>query len=348
MHTTPFGSLARRVGACAAVLIVGTSAGRQPSVVTRQAPNGRRDAVGLAEDGTLWVEMRNVNLHIDSQNVMRVRSLRGEVVPAARGSIAWLDQATSFCIRATGGEVALDGRAITALLNEIVFNYPAAPLRHLRVRIEKGAIVQNGTLHKGVDIPFEMWSVPELLTDGRLRLHPQRLRIFSVDGLKLMHALGLHLSSMMDLSKSHGASVKGDDIFLDPLEMIPPPAVVGRLASVRVENDVLVQEFVRTADDSIFGTVVRPDSDAHNFIYFRGGQLRFGRLTMDDTDLLIRDADESDPFDLYLAEYNRQLVAGHTKNLPDYGLRTWMVDYDKLGASARTRLGRRSGDGSGT
>lgn len=26
---------------------------------------------------------------------------------------------------------------------------------------------------------------------------------------------------------AHGASVKGDDIFLDPLAIIPPPAVTG-------------------------------------------------------------------------------------------------------------------------
>jgi hypothetical protein len=52
---------------------------------------------------------------------------------------------------------------------------------------------------------------------------------------------------------------------------------------------------------------------------------------MSDTDLLIADDDERDPFDLYLVEYNRQLVAGHKKNLSNLGLRTWMVDYQKLG-----------------
>lgn len=54
---------------------------------------------------------------------------------------------------------------------------------------------------------------------------------------------------------------------------------------------------------------------------------------MSDTDLLILDADERDPFDLYFKQYNQQLAAGHTKNLPNFGLRTWMVDYGKLPAS---------------
>ena len=61
---------------------------------------------------------------------------------------------------------------------------------------------------------------------------------------------------------------------------------------------------------------------------------------MRDTDLLINDDDERDPFDLYLAQYNKQLVAGHTKNLPDLGLRTWLVDYRKVTSSvAAGRIG---------
>jgi hypothetical protein len=289
------------------------------------------------QDSLLWMEMRNVDLHIDQRSAMRVKSLRGQVITTEPGAIAWLDKPTSFHVRATSGTVALDGDAITALLNEIAFNYPGAPIKNLRVKIEEGSVVQTGTLHKGVDIPFQMWAVPVLQPDGRLRLHPDRMKIFGVNGTTLMHALGLHLDKMMDLSKALGASVKGDDIYLDPLEIIPPPKVEGKLTAVRIEGALLVQEFARTADDTIFGSFVKPDSGARNFVYFRGGFLRFGKLTMSDTDLLIHDDDEADPFDLYFAEYNKQLVAGHTKNLPNLGLRTWMVDYGKLPAS-RDRL----------
>jgi hypothetical protein len=285
-----------------------------------------------------WIEMRNVDLHIDARNVMRVQSLRGEVIPTTPGTVPWLDEPKSFKIRATSGRVALDGDAITALLNEIAFNYPDAPIKHLQVRIEDGKVVQKGTLHKGVDINFEMWAVPVLQPDGRLKLHPDKLRILGVDGLALMHALGLHLDKMMDLSKAHGASVKDDDIFLDPLAIIPPPVVDGKLSRVHIQGNLLVQEFTRMPDDTIFGTLVKPDSDARNFIYFRGGQLRFGKLTMTDTDLLIRDDDERDPFELYFAEYNKQLVAGHTKNLANFGLRTWMVDYAKAAGATDKQI----------
>ena len=281
-------------------------------------------------DTTLWMDMRNVDLHVDPRNVMRVRSLHGQIRATAAGGIAWLDDATSFTIRATSGVVALDGAGITALLNEMAFNYPGAPIKHLRVQIEGGKLVQSGVLHKGVDIPFQMWAVPVLQPDGLIRLHPDRLRILGVNGLALMHAIGLHLSKLLDLSKSPAASVKGDDLYLDPLKLIPPPTIQGTLSAVRIEGDLLVQEFAKTADDTVFGSFVVPDSGSKNFVYFRGGTLRLGRLTMTDTDLLIHDADESDRFDLYLAEYNKQLVAGYTKSLANHGLRAWMVDYAKL------------------
>ena len=53
---------------------------------------------------------------------------------------------------------------------------------------------------------------------------------------------------------------------------------------------------------------------------------------MIDTDLHIVDADQHDPFDLYLAKYNRQLVAGTSRNLETYGLRVVMPDFADLGS----------------
>ena len=329
---------AARYAALGAALAAGAAQTTASSEVAH-AGAGTRTAVAASDSAAapLWMEMRNVDLHVDERRVMHMRSLHGEVVPAAPGKIPVLDDAMSFRIRATGGTVALDADVIAMLLNTITFNYPGAPVRHLRVRIENGALIQEGVLHKGVDLPFEMQSKPALERDGRLRLHPDKLRIFSINGLALMRALGLHLDQMMDLRGARGASVKGDDLFVEPLKLIPPPYVDGRLGAVRIEGNLLVQDFVRTPDDTVFGTYVRPDSGARNFVYFRGGELRFGKLTMTDTDLLINDSDERDPLDLYFARYNRQLVAGTVKTLANYGLRALLVDYHSLGANVVAR-----------
>jgi hypothetical protein len=63
---------------------------------------------------------------------------------------------------------------------------------------------------------------------------------------------------------------------------------------------------------------------------YRGGRLRFGKLTMEDTDLQLLDMDPRDPFDFYLKHYKDQLVAGYTKTTPTFGLRVFMPDYNKL------------------
>lgn len=274
--------------------------------------------------------MRRVNLHIDDGHVMQVRELNGQVSPTTPGTVPLLDDPTSFRIRVTSGTVDLSGPDLAALLNEYVFAYKGAPIRDLRARVDGSTVVFTGIMHKGVDLPFEMTSELSLEPDGRIRSHPQRMKMLGVNGAKLLHALGLHLDKILDLSGSRGASVSGDDLLLDPLKMIPPPAIQGKLSSVRVEGNLISQTFARTADDSVFTNRIRVDSSAHNYLYFRGGQLRFGKLLMTDTDLLIGDADESDPLDLYMAKYNTQLVAGSTRNLPNLGLRVSMPDYNDV------------------
>ena len=275
----------------------------------------------------LWMEMRDVRLHVDASAVMRVVDLRGEAVPTKPGAVVVLDDPRSFAIQVSGGTVALDGEGLSALMNEIVFAYHGAPIRHLRIRITDSTLVQSGVLHKGVDLPFTMVTTVALTPDKRIRVHPTSMRLLGIDGEKLMRALGLHLKNLLDVRGAHGVAVDGDDLLLDPLQMLPPPAVRGDVAAARVEHGVMQLEFTRTPADSVFGSYVRPDSGVTNFVYFRGGRLRFGRLEMRDTDLLISDGNAADPFDLYLAHYAEQLSAGYSRTMPNAALRVVMPDW---------------------
>lgn len=284
----------------------------------------------VAGDSATWIEMRNVHLRLGDRGAIRIRRLRGEMIRAVPSVPAALDDERSFSIRITDGSVSLTGEDLAALLNGYVFAYRGAPLKKLAVRFEGDRIIQSGVMHKGVDLPFEITASLALTAEGLVRLHPERVRLLGVDGAALLGALRLRLDDLLDLSGARGASVKGNDIYLDPAKSIPPPAIVGRLASVRIEGEELVQQFVRLADDSVFGGYVRPDTSVTSFIYFRGGQMRFGKLTMWDTDLQIDDADQSDPFDLYLAKYNEQLVAGFSRNHSDLGLDVQMPDYSDI------------------
>jgi hypothetical protein len=322
----------RALAALATLVVVGLAGG--PSAQAPESDAKTTLAVTplppTFKDST-WIEMRNVLLHIDDRGVIRIERLRGQVV-TADGKPAVLDDAKSFTIRVTRGTTRLTGDDLASLLNSVVFAYDGAPLKKLRARIEGNTVVLSGTLRKGVNMPFSITAAPTLEPDGRVRMHPTRTRILGVNGASLMKALGLKLDDLLDLSKSRGAVVDGNDILLEPTKILPPPMIEARLESIGVVNDELVQTFATTPLDSIFERYIHPDSAPPNYVYFRGGRLRFGKLEMIDTDLHIVDADPRDPFDLYLAKYNRQLAAGVSRNLENYGLRVVMPDFDDLGA----------------
>jgi hypothetical protein len=314
-------------------LVLALSAGRLPPAPAARVPvNG-----GSVLDSTMWTTIRNVDLRVaskaDAEGSLRVRTLRGRVFETHPGRIPFLDDPESFGIDVTSGTVALDGPGLTALLTERVFNYKGSPIRSLRVSMENGQLVQRGVMHKGVDLRFQMWSTVTMTEDGRIRSHPTRLILMGVNGITLLHALGLKMEKVMDVSGTRGIiEMQGDDMILDPLRMMPPPVVRGRIATVKIEGDEIVQTFASSPEDSMFNTLVRVDPSVHNYVYYKGASLRFGRLTMTPTDLLIGDADESDRFDLDLQRYNEQLTAGYTRTLENNALRTWMPDRHDLKA----------------
>jgi hypothetical protein len=79
--------------------------------------------------------------------------------------------------------------------------------------------------------------------------------------------------------------------------------------------------------------LVAPAPNAPNFMYYRGGSLRFGKLTMSDADMELIDADPSDVFDFWPEKYLDQLVAGYSKNTRSGGLLVYMPDYNQAHGS---------------
>jgi hypothetical protein len=63
---------------------------------------------------------------------------------------------------------------------------------------------------------------------------------------------------------------------------------------------------------------------------YKNNRLCFGKLVMNDADLILIDMDPNDPLDFYLEHYKEQLSAGYTKTTPDSGLRVFIKDFNKL------------------
>jgi hypothetical protein len=329
------------IGAAAAVAVIATlGVARGPAAEPQQGSAPARDSTrplsALGGTDSTEVSMRNVNFHVANGVVLHVRRLFGYM--HGDGGIVTFDDPKSYIMNAERAEVGMTGDDLTNLLGEHVFNYPGAPITHLHVEVMPDGIRQTGSLHKGVQIPFDMTSSVAVTQDGKIQLTAKRVKIFGVDGLALMRALGLSLQKMMDLSGARGMSVKGNDLFLDPLVILPPPAIHGRLTSVRIEAGQLVQTIGDPHDATLPPQTI--DSAAKNYMLYRRGTLHFGKLYMPDAEMLVVDEDQNSPFDFDNPNYVRQLIAGHSRTLPSLGLEVWMPDAYSLTqheVAARTR-----------
>ena len=287
-------------------------------------------AVHAVPEETTEAEMRNVLLHVDDDLRLGIRHLRGRMNDLSGQHINVLDDKNRLSFDVTNAEIGLTAQALTIFLNRYVFGYRGSPLKDLVVRTSGTQIIQTGTMHKIIDIPFEMTATLSVTNDGRIRIHTTRMEICNLDGEKLLRAVGRTLADLLDLSGAKGVSVEGNDLLLDPLKSLPPPRINGRLTAIRVEGNEVVQTF-GTAGAT--GTeALNPPVPAVNYVYFRGGSIRFGKLYMVLSDLLTIDGDPSDPFDFYLDYYHTQLVGGYHVTLGDYALVTWMPDFDDIGS----------------
>jgi hypothetical protein len=214
--------------------------------------------------------------------------------------------------------------SMTHAMNTYVFGEPDAPLKNLQLSAEGSQIRQKGTLRKGPGIPFEMVGEISATPEGKIRIHPTKMKAEHVPVKGLMKLFGLDMAQMINTRKTKGFSVDDNDVVLDPALMLPPPQMRGRITAVRTEGDQIIQIFGNEAPDS---AKARPRS---NYMAYRGGILRFGKLTMNDTDMQLIDEDPSDPFEFFPEHYNDQLVAGYSKTTVSGGLRVYMPDWGKI------------------
>ncbi len=259
---------------------------------------------------------------------MDVSYLRGEMITTHAGQPPFFDDQSSYTLRLFSAQVAMNTESLTNLMNRHLFAYEGAPLKDVTVIIEDGRLNLKGQLDKAVDVPFSVVAEPEVTADGLMRLKAREIKAMGVPAKGLMSFFGLELDDVMSLEKARGVSVKDNDLLLAPGRVLPPPNMEGHLETVRVDGNRLVQTFTSK------GTRVRDLTPPHlkaNYLFFKGGIIRFGKLTMHDTDLQLVDADPSDPFDFFPGRYNNQLVAGYSKNTVDHGLVTFMPDFGDLG-----------------
>ena len=278
-------------------------------------------------------QMHNVHFHVDEITFLDIHDLRGEMQAKEAGQPLNFDNKLTFVMRVDRAKIGMKTPSLDSLMNRYVFNEPNAPLRNLHITMEGKQLKQEGIIHKIVDIPFTMWADVSA-SNGMIRIHPTKISICGINGLGLLKAVGTNLEKMIgkDLPHDHGVSAEGNDMLMDPNKMLPPPKVELHLVEVHIEGDELMQIFDAGRHQP---PLQLPHPEARNYMYFRGGTLRMGKLLMPDADMQVVDTDPSDPFDFFIDRYNEQLVAGFSRNQENYGLLVFMRDFNDLGTPAK-------------
>jgi len=279
------------------------------------------------------VRMENVNVHVGYGVELRVAYLIGRLAGATPGKIPTFDDVNSYVIEIDSARVSMTAGSLTNLMNNVLFAGPSAPIKDVRLEIEGAELKQTGTLRKGVSVPFTMRASLDVTPDGRLRLHPTSMKAAGIIPKGVLDFFGLHIKSLLKVPPESPMQASGDDVLLDPVRALPPPRIRGKLTRAWIADGLMFEQFGTEKP----AHSITPPVASHNFMYYRGGTLRFGKLTMADADLMLVDDDPRDPFDFSPAQYKDQLVAGYSKITPDNGLVTHMPDLSDIAKRGAAR-----------
>ncbi len=275
--------------------------------------------------------MHNVVLSEPPGLNLRVRWLRGQMLPTRLGTIPSFDEPNSFVLVVQDGIVALKLSDVAMVLNAGALQ--GSSLAKVSLGAQGKQLKLNGTLHKGVPLPVEMISDVSSTPTGQIHLHVARLRLLKLPVTGLLKSFHLQAGDLFHPKPASGIQVAGDDIYFTPELILPAPHIRGRLTDVHLDDKGV--DLV-----SVFGIAqadIKKFTQWRNFIRLLGGTLNFGKLTMNDTDLVLIDDSRDEWFNFDLSHYQEQLVNGRIRMTAQSGLRIFMPDIDKIPPNAANR-----------
>ncbi len=114
-------------------------------------------------------------------------------------------------------------QSLANVLNANVFDGKDAPLKDIVISIEKDRLKIKGKLHQKGDIGFETEGQLSATSDGKIRLHAEKIKALNISVKGMMDLFGLDIADLIKNGKVRGVQVEKDDLILDPGKILPPP-----------------------------------------------------------------------------------------------------------------------------
>lgn len=269
------------------------------------------------------VEMQNVLFRYSPAISIHVIRLRGSLLPTQGNTAPSFNDPASFVVATDAAEVRMSTGQLAALMNDWLLSSPKAQVKHVQIQTAGDRLLIQGTMKKGVPVPFRAEAAVSVANDNRIRITVQKMKAARVPIKGLLDAFGVSLDDLVSQKGLKGMSVEGDSFLIDPQTAFPPPQIRAKLAQVKVSPGGLTILFGQGAP----GISAPP---AKNYIALRGGAIKYGREEMFDSDLIMIDTTPADPFEFYLKHYWCQMVAGSIRVTPEQALRINVPDFSKM------------------
>lgn len=271
----------------------------------------------------------NIRLHQGPNFRVYVQWLRGRLEPSHKGVVPSFDDSESFYLNVTNGVIRANIGDIGNYLNA---NSANAPLRDIRVTGSGDQVKITGKVHKLFTIPVELIGVIKPVGTNRIGLHVTKINLLKVPFKSLLGGFHVTLSSFMNGGQIRGVDVSGNDIYFNTEELLPAPHIRGALTKLSMSGPDLEATYGDVSKD-----IVKVEQ-WRNFMRLRDGSLDFGKLTMNNVDLVMIDISRDAWFDLDLANYQAQLVNGYTRMTPQQGLQIFMPDVSEVKAKTAQEI----------
>ena len=276
--------------------------------------------------GGIHLRLQNVRFSWSPQVYIDTGDMALRAVPTGKNGVCNFDNLETFHLTLQQSSVRIRPDVMAGMFNEAVFNYPGSKVRDFSVGIEnedgKSLLKLAGKVNVVAWIPFTMYV--KLAVDratNTMVLSVDHLKIFGgIPATKIIKWGPMHLDQMITMPPNQSLLVHGNTIMVKPFGLFPPPRIDGQLADVKVGHDDITISFAGAP-------VAAPHSNAKNYVYMSGGICQFGKFRMEDTDVLIVDQNQSNPFRFSVAHYADMLKKSRidvrelraiTVSMPDY------------------------------
>jgi hypothetical protein len=190
--------------------------------------SGQETAAQDQQAAAVRTQMRNVKYRFSDTVAVQINALNGSLVPLGSSECPVFDDKNSFKIHIDTAEMAIGPQDLANLLNSYVFAQPNSPLSGVSFSIANGHLKIKGKLHDKGDLPFETQGVMQPTSDGRIRLHTDKIRAFHVPVSGLMDAFGIEIADLIKSGKVPGVQSEGNDLIFNLEQMLPAPHIEGK------------------------------------------------------------------------------------------------------------------------